>query len=526
MTDSRHIELGWQSTVVPCQGGLLLNIDALTQGTQYPGSARILQNYESSLNGGYRRMNGYIKYDTNVVPGDANNPVLGVKVALGGVFAVRKTSTDNRVYFSTGAGWGTKLNASARTGAVSKARFITYNLVQPTVLMVDGVNFAWTYNASSGEAQVNGTGAPQGAKYCAFWNNHVVLAGYGNGQKLSISAPNTDSDFDGAHGAIEINVGATIEGIKEFRETLVVFTNNKVKNLTGFSTQDYQLVDVASQMGSEGQDTIQEIAGDLIWFSSEGFRSYAATTKLDDESLDSVSQSIQPLVSDTLAEGIPHDSYSSLCVRSKGQYRLYLNDPNRPTNATGGYVARVQDTPIIPHGQYEWSTMLGVKPYCCDSDYNGSANIELAVLGDPKNGLVYRLESGNDFDGVPMQAIYKSPDLTFADATLRKVFQRATINTEVEGDFDTVLSLILDKGGTNVIQPPSITLAQSGSIATYGAATSIYGTSLYSEFFIPTFRQTLVGSGFTGAFQFFSEDSNAPYRIDSYQIEFTMKSRR
>ena len=49
-------------------GGLITNMSPLQQGTQQPGSARILRNFEPSVEGGYRRILGYEKYDEDIVP--------------------------------------------------------------------------------------------------------------------------------------------------------------------------------------------------------------------------------------------------------------------------------------------------------------------------------------------------------------------------------------------------------------------------------------------------------------------------
>ncbi len=72
----------WTSIPVSCQGGLVVDIDSLLQGTQFLGTARKLQNMEPDIAGGYRRMNGYTPYDEDEVPGTANSPVLGVKIML------------------------------------------------------------------------------------------------------------------------------------------------------------------------------------------------------------------------------------------------------------------------------------------------------------------------------------------------------------------------------------------------------------------------------------------------------------
>ena len=49
-------------------GGLISNMSPLQQGMQMPGSARILRNFEPSIEGGYKRLLGYDKYDLDIIP--------------------------------------------------------------------------------------------------------------------------------------------------------------------------------------------------------------------------------------------------------------------------------------------------------------------------------------------------------------------------------------------------------------------------------------------------------------------------
>lgn len=58
----------WQTYPVEFRGGLVTSLSPLQQGIQEPGSARVLRNYEPSVDGGYRRVLGYQKFDTAVVP--------------------------------------------------------------------------------------------------------------------------------------------------------------------------------------------------------------------------------------------------------------------------------------------------------------------------------------------------------------------------------------------------------------------------------------------------------------------------
>lgn len=58
----------WSTYPIEFKGGLITNLSPLQLGINAPGSARILKNYEPSVEGGYRRIEGYAKYDTTFVP--------------------------------------------------------------------------------------------------------------------------------------------------------------------------------------------------------------------------------------------------------------------------------------------------------------------------------------------------------------------------------------------------------------------------------------------------------------------------
>ena len=58
----------WQTYPFEFRGGLVSNLSPLQHGIQLPGSARILRNFEPSVEGGYRRLEGFDKYDSSIVP--------------------------------------------------------------------------------------------------------------------------------------------------------------------------------------------------------------------------------------------------------------------------------------------------------------------------------------------------------------------------------------------------------------------------------------------------------------------------
>ena len=58
----------WQTYAFEFKGGLVSNLSPLQHGTQAPGSARVLRNFEPSVEGGYTRIQGYEKYDDAFIP--------------------------------------------------------------------------------------------------------------------------------------------------------------------------------------------------------------------------------------------------------------------------------------------------------------------------------------------------------------------------------------------------------------------------------------------------------------------------
>ena len=118
----------------PCSGGLFNNLDPLTHGGQFAGSAYKLINYEPALEGGYRRISGFSK-SYGELTGDTDNlvAVLGVHISADveqGVFGMRKPASGNNHshwynhYYTVAVtnGSGTNLTVGEKlTGVVSSA---------------------------------------------------------------------------------------------------------------------------------------------------------------------------------------------------------------------------------------------------------------------------------------------------------------------------------------------------------------------------------------------------------------------
>ena len=163
-------------------GGLILDRDDFSMP---PGAAVQLQNFEPSIQGGYRRLTGNSKFDSNQV--DSSNAILGVKIFNDGVLA----AAGNVVKFSTGTGWSTSIGTRTSAG---RYKFDDFNNTTK-VIMVDDVNQAATYDGST-YTLLNATGAPADPASVAVFKDHIFFAGMStNPQEIVFSAPFNEADF-------------------------------------------------------------------------------------------------------------------------------------------------------------------------------------------------------------------------------------------------------------------------------------------------------------------------------------------
>jgi len=257
-----------------------------------------------------------------------------------------------------------------------------------------------------------------------------------------------------------------------------------------------------------------------FFLAPDGVRSLAATVRIGDVELGLVSTEVQALLNEVIG-AYASDAFSTCVLRKKSQYRIFVQDSNIIDASAKGFIGKLKG-PDLSRLSYQWSTLKGFNAYCADSAYIG-AN-EVSVFGSPTTGYVYQMENANSLDGAAIEFIYRSPQITFGDASLRKVLHRASIFTQVRGDVSISLSTVLEFNNINYPQPAPITLSQSGAVSVYD--TAVYDTSVYSSIQYPVFKEKLNGSGFTAAFVFSGSSTGASHRIDSFHLEFAIKGRR
>jgi len=497
-------ESGLNPFVFACSGGLVLDLSTFDM---QPGMALELQNFEPDIKGGYRRISGYSKWNSNIVPQDASSSekVLMSAYFKGKVIAAR----GGKIHEAGKTGSWTQID-TGRTGAGKYTHF-RYNLGGTDfIVFADGANHASKYDGTT-VTDLNSSGAPTNPKFVVGHQEALFFAGMSaSPQEVVYTTNQTDDNFDVGAGAGSFQVDSVITGLFPFRDQLFIFCEERIFKLVGNTQADFNLLPVTREIGCVNGATIKEVGGDLIFLGPDGLRTVAGTEKIGDVELGTISRQVQPRF-----EGLTDvDEFDSVVVPDKTQYRIFFSNANiTRANTTGVAAVRKQ--------AYEFADIRGIRPSSTDSVVDEGESI---VLHGEYDGYVYRQEQGNDFDGNTITGKYRSPDLSLGDAGIRKNFQRVIINYAPEAAVNADLFVRYDYESPEVPRPAAYPFDTATVVAVYG--TSVYGTATYGGQSNPLVRQPIEGSGFAVALRVNDRGVSAPYSLKGFQLEFDVGARR
>ena len=434
------------------------------------------------------------------------------------------TQVDKTLYFhGTGTDW-THIGTSSSTNTL-KARFTDFNFTQEDkTIFVDSKSFPIIYN-SVGNTMVSLTSSNsadvQGAENVVLFKNHAF---YSKGSKIFFTAPNTVDDFATSNGAGTINVGYDVTGMIGFREQLIIFTTDTIKKLVGTTSADFKLEPISDKIGCINPDTIKEFGGDVVYLSPDGVRLLGATDRIGDFALDVASDQIYKDAQEFIAQT---DTFCSVLIRGKSQYRIFAYIPTVQAPAASGLIA----TKFIAQGGsgIAWSRTKGLKVNVADSTYSGATE---TILFGNDDGYCYAMDSGNSFDGSPIEAIYESPFMPITDPQIRKTMYKLTLYAQPQGTMNLDVSFSLDfdtKSDPGVVQPPLIQIgASGGGVSLYGASTSVYGGAnvKYGGNLDKIYKENLVGSFKTVAMRITDNSTNPTFTLDTAVLEYRQHDRQ
>jgi len=531
-----------QPYTVACDGGLVKSANSIDL-LRTPGVARELRNFEVSTEGGYRRINGFAKYGggSAVQPTGGTATILGVFPYADGVIVTAGTN----IYFSnTGTSWlqinrssvsnsgdnytaFTGRSALARTGQ-SQCQFVlfegaTFDYGQ--VIIADGANKLYSFRMEGTGAlttrtffaeEITVTGTKH-VKYITIHDHHLIAAGVeDNLSTVFYSVYNDATDFTGS-GAGSVTISDQVEGIKGFREDLIVFAENSIHKLVNINDSANIRIDpITENVGCLSGYSIQEIGGDLIFLAPDGLRTVAGTARIGDVELGTVSKEIQPLVTD-LTESINSYIISSIVLREKSQYRLFYTDTTIQNSSQRGIIGTLR-----PNG-FQWSETRGIEVTEIGSGFDQNG-VEQYYHGDT-DGYVHVHDSGNDFDGSTVLARYATPDYDYGDLGTLKTLHYLKVSASAEGVVEPSVQVRFDYGSTDIPQPPDLfDLGIINPPSLFGDA--IFNTNVFGGAESPLVRVALQGSGHSNNFTIISEDTKAPYTINGLYINFVPSGRR
>jgi hypothetical protein len=537
------------------KGGLQSSENHLELAESSSGSATRLVNYEVSLYGGYRRINGYQPYDSlaaEVAPGNAEGPVLGLAIfeddfsAQTIVIAARKDQGSDTYSFYRHvplSGWElmvlptgvTRQMSSVTFGStVTKVRHETFHFgARNQICFVDGVNNAiifdgvdWFVLKPSGNGTTQNPGGDQvlaAPSVVEVFKNHIFLGACACAPAvISYSAPNNAIDFRASDGAGQVLAGVDVVQIKPFRDNLFVFGENMIKKITADLQAAFVIENVTSNVGCIAKDSVLEIGGDLVFLAPDGVRPVAGTSRIGDVELEALSRSIQSIVV-ALPSQYDLSTLNGVVIRGKSQLRYFIGGSDVSNVNAYGIIGglRQADAGV----QWEFGELIGIRASCCTS---GFVNKQEFILHGDYDGKVYRQEVGNSFNGEDIVAVYQTPYIDFGDTQVRKVLRKVNTFIRAEGPFTMNMSVTYDWDDPFTLKPNSYAQASAGAPTryntlgvTYAGANVVYGGAEK-----PIIVTDIQGSGFAVQLTYVTVGQDAPYSLQGAVIEFTAVGRR
>ena len=542
-----------ESLKVICSGGLYSSENHLSLSDNLPGSASQLINYEPSLFGGYRRINGYEKWDETypeVGGNEAEGKVLCVAYYrnehLGNPYliAARKDKSGDTYsfwYHTPYIGWR-KMGHTERAFSwglrtVDKVRFVQYDFGSGSnIVFVDGVNAAVMFDgkdwfditpAGDGtEALAGGDQALARPSLVDVFENHVFYSGDDVYQSVvAHSAPKNAIDLTNANGAGQIVSGFSVAQIKPFRDSLFVFGTNSIKKIVTDYDVGFVQEQVTANVGCISPDSVVEVGGDLMFLAPDGLRPVAGTSRIGDVELETISKAIKSLLVDAVA-GSQIPSFNGVVVRAKSQVRYFVDNGDDSTDAavSMGLIGAMADGGSGM--EWEFGRLVGIRATCCTSEYIGA---EEFVLHGDYDGIVYRQEVGSSFDGRDIIAVYRTPYLDIGETEVRKTIFKVNTFIRAEGPFEMNLGLDYDWGDYNTAKPATYFQASLGGPTVYGGGESVaYGAPniIYGGSSKPIIVSDVQGSGFSVRATYVTVGQSKPYSIQGLVFEYSVEGRR
>lgn len=527
-----------QTFVISCEGGL--DETSTTRDLlKKPGWGTVLLNFEASSDGGYRRINGYSRIgETGKLPGASNLPIDGMTIYNDG-FVIAQ---GREVYYTKDQLVYLQLNRTgAETSALNYNQFQLlalkpreikghYNFVEFTqglkkTLIGVRENDVPFYVEIEGELIEDTTfkykdltlvsGSLKGANHCVKYKDQLVISGMETNPSViyysDILAPD---NFEGGNAGF-IGFNDRVTGLKMFREVLYVFCANSIHRVRGLETGSPIREPVTQQLGCIDGNSIQEIAGDLVFLGPDGLRTLSATQRIDDIELSTMSKVIYGRLR-RANQQISFYNIRSTVIRNKSQYRLFFvpKDPTLSIKplAFSMYMGLVTEQGILP----QFTELQG---FDIQAIYSGYKEVTETIISGDYTGNIFYHDTSSQFDGQEINYILETPYFDLGDHSIRKAIYKIHTYIKNEGSADFRLQLKFDYDIASAYQPPPYPMNLGLQIATYD--TTLYNTNTYGKRKYPVIPSLTEGSGKAVAIRLFPSGLKCdPFSVHGFDVTF------
>lgn len=528
-----------------CKGGLNTNLNSLEIMRQ-PGFATRLLNYEVDPDGGYKRVLGFTAYGgASATRPEGAKEILGIYPYALGIVVVVDSSiyytedgiTWTQINYDTSHTGVTEANLSSQTELDRPNQATEKNMVQFVLTKAPTGHTTSAYGSLSiatgadkvAHFHIDGTGAsrlfiyeeistPVAGRFIEDHNKHLIIVDTENAPSTVYwSKTNDDRDFTGT-GSGSAAISDRITGVKSFRDSLYIFCQDSIHRLDDINGTPV-IVQITNDIGCLDAGSIQEIGGDLVFLSPDGIRTVAATARIGDVELSSVSRQIHTIINE-IVSNIDTYKITSCVIRSKSQYRLFYSPISQTPDVAKGIIG------TFTGQSYEWSETLGIQAFGLVSALDNDG-IEKIYHGD-KDGYIYNHNTGNSFlkEGTEQNilAIYETPFLDFGDIGTRKTLKYVRTSFSPEGAIEPTLRLRYDFNSSAIAQPVDSAITGIELPSLFGSV--LFGSATFGGASDPMTRITVEGSGFTVNFRLRTNDQLPAFSVNGFYIDYMPSGRR
>jgi len=373
----------------------------------------------------------YCRSAVGVVPG--SGVIRGVWMFNGTTYAFRDNvaGTECVMYKSTATGWVVVTTPTLTAGG--RYEFINYNFKasvgSEAMYGCDGVNKGFVFDGSTYTEITTGMtlDAPQ---HLIAHKMHLFYS-FAKGS-VQHSAPGDPATWSVVVGAGEMGLGQECTGFVGVPgEALQIFGRNGTWILNGATALSWSLNSLDNEAGAI-EWTIQGFKYP-IYVDDNGITGTQAVQAYGDFKANSLSQKVERLITTFIKE----PPLASIKIRSKNQYRVFFANGRCLTMVMNG--TKNAGITVLDYG-------IKVR---CTASVEDSTGQEILLFGSD-DGYVYRMDSGNSFDGNKVDAYIRPAFNHFGSPENKKRFFKATVEMEASGPSDIYYLPSFSYGGLDL----------------------------------------------------------------------------